>query len=131
MTKRSLFRSLDGLVDAMLEPADSRKALMQERLPPPLVAQLADVVPEPLPGRYLAAAPLNTTATDRLFKVALKDGSAVLVHVVFADKVTDGSGLAQAVEAWRQAITEQWLIRQPAELRHTILGIQPLIIKYG
>lgn len=131
MSLRPLVTALEGLVDAMLAPPESRVALLQERLPPPVAALLANDPPEPLPGRYLAAAPLKTQATDRLFKAALKDGNSLLVHVVFAQKISEGPRLESAVEAWKQAIIEQWLNQQPPEIRQSIIGIMPLIIKFG
>jgi len=124
-------KALDDLIDGVVQSQGAALSLFQERLPAPLPQLLAETPPEPIPGRFLSASPLDTLATDRVYKAWLKDGKAILVHLIFAQDITVTPALEQAVERWKEAITESWLSKQSEQEQANILGIQPLIVRLG
>jgi predicted transposase YdaD len=75
----------DKLFRALLEDPKRARGLLQDHLPPAVVAELADAPPEPLEGSFVDAA-LRGSQSDRLFRVPLKDGRTAYVYALLEHK---------------------------------------------
>ena len=75
----------DKLFRALLDDPDRARALLCEHLPAEIVAELADTPPEPVEGHFVDAA-LQGSQSDRLFRVALKDGRSAYVYTLLEHK---------------------------------------------
>jgi predicted transposase/invertase (TIGR01784 family) len=75
----------DKLFRALLDDPERARALLREHLPPEIVADLADAVPEPVEGSFVDAA-LQGSQSDRLFRVRLTDGRSAYVYTLLEHK---------------------------------------------
>ncbi len=75
----------DKLFRALLEDPERARALLCAHLPAEIVAELADAPPEPVAGSFVDAA-LQGSQSDRLFRVALKDGRAAYIYTLLEHK---------------------------------------------
>jgi predicted transposase/invertase (TIGR01784 family) len=119
----------DKLFRALLDDPERARGLLRDHLPAEIVAELADAPPVPLDGTYVDEA-LQSSQSDRLFQVALRDGREAYVYALLEHKSTPDRRTPIQLLTYMARIWDRHLAGMPED-RDTLPAIIPLVIYHG
>lgn len=119
----------DEVFRALVETSEHAAILIRETLPPALAARMADTPPELLDGTYIDESS-RLSQSDRLFRIALTDGSPALVYTLLEHKSEPDPGtplqlLHYMVRIWRRYAEDK------AERLRALPPIVPMVYYHG
>ena len=119
----------DKLFKGLLDQPGTAGALLRERLPPEIVALLADDPPELVDGEFVDEA-LRGSQSDRLFQAKLKTGGDVLLYVLIDHKSTPGAGILLQLIGYMVRIWVRYAGDRAEALRN-LPPILPMVVYHG
>jgi len=119
----------DKLFRALLDDPERARGLLRDHLPADIVASFADAPPVALEGSFVDAA-LQGSQSDRLFRVALRDGRRAYVYALLEHKSTPDLRTPIQLLTYMARIWDRHLAAAPGD-RDRLPAIVPLVIYHG
>ncbi len=119
----------DKLFRALLDDPARARALLRDHLPEAVVAELADAPPEPVEGTFIDQA-LRGSQSDRLFRVALKDGDDAYIYTLLEHKSTPDPRTPVQILGYLARIWDRFLAETEGAPER-LPAILPMVIYHG
>ena len=119
----------DKLFKGLLDQPGTAGALLRERLPPEIVALLADDPPELVDGEFVDEA-LRGSQSDRLFQAKLKAGGDVFLYLLIDHKSSPDAGILLQLLGYMVRIWVRHAGDRTDALRN-LPPILPMVVYHG